>query len=278
VNYTFILPIPQQRRLQIPIELIDLVMQMKWVKPFQIYLYLKCVSNGKIYGYQQNFQAMSHHLHIKSNDTLKKHLKTLLAYNWIGHDSKADRYYIRSFDGLRKRYGLRSRQSATFKFHDLQYLQAFLAGALICDEINSQKYFWDVVQRKKQLDATTNQGVAKQSSSSSAKPKPEYYGKSLRELSTLLHCSQTRACELKQAAENGGYIKTKGHMKLLFEMPMADYNIRKIFGESEMARRVRIKRKHGSDRIQVLQQQYDEIEPKIGLKRITKFSKIRLSA
>jgi hypothetical protein len=124
-------------------------------------------------------------------------------------------------------------------------------------------------------------GVAKQNFPASDTP-PPYYGLSNKGIAASLYCRQTRACELKQQAEQAGYLESKKQFKDIVVLYKPDYNIRKTINanHAELGKRVRFMTKtvNGYTVIKVVQQLHDEIIPNIRFKNVKKFSKIRRSA
>lgn len=88
-------------------------------------------------------------LRIHDNRTYNKHFNKLIELNWINLNERSGIYHIRGFDRLRIEYNIRSKQATTLFYKHLKILDVFLVGVLLCAEVNKQKYFWEVVVRRK---------------------------------------------------------------------------------------------------------------------------------
>ncbi len=273
----------EKHTINIPVGIIDFVLQHKIPKPFQLFIYLKCHSSGKVHEYSPLFHSISDALEIRDHRTINDYLAKLYSLNWIGYNPKSGYYFIRSFDAIRKKYNIKSRKAAIFDYRDINYLAAaFLPGAVICSNIKAQQFFWEVSKRRSAKFATKILGVANQSFPTSDTPPPPYYGLSNKGIAGLLYCKQTRACELKQQAEQAGYLKSKKQFEDIAILLKPDYNIRETIraNHPELGKRVRFKTKtvKGQTVIRVTEQLYDEIIPYIQFKNIKRFSKIRRTA
>jgi hypothetical protein len=145
----------------------------------------------------------------------------------MGYNPKSGYYFIRGFNVIRKKHNIRSRKAAIFDYEDINYLAtAFLPGAVICSNLKAQQYFWEVSKRRLAKSATKHLGVAKQNFPASDTP-PPYYGLSNKGIAASLYCRQTRACELKQQAEQAGYLKTQKRLQDIAVLYKPDYTIRK---------------------------------------------------
>jgi hypothetical protein len=268
--------------INIPVGIIDFVLQNKMSKPFQLFTYLKCHSSGKVHEDSSLFQTMPGALEIKDQRTIRDYVAKLYSLNWMGYNPKSGYYFIRGFNVIRKKHNIRSRKAAIFDYEDINYLAtAFLPGAVICSNLKAQQYVWEVSKRRLAKSATENVGVANQGFPASDTP-PPYYGLSNKGIAASLYCKQTRACELKQQAEQAGYLKSENRFKDIAVLYKPDYKIREIIKahHPELGKRVRFKveSEKGLTVIKVVQQLHNEIIPYIRFKNVRRFSKIRRSA
>jgi hypothetical protein len=268
--------------INIPVGIIDFVHKNKMAKPFQLFLYLKCHSSGKVHENSSLFHSVSDALDIKDARTIRVYIAKLCSFNWIGYNPKSGYYFIRGFDAIRKKHNIKSRKAAIFDYTQIMHLAtAFLPGAAICSNIKAQQFFWEVSPRRQVKFATKNLGVAKQNFPASDTA-PKYYGLSNKGIAALLHCEQTRACELKQQAEQAGYLKSKVKFEEMMLLSKPDYHIRGNIkaGHPELGNRIRFKTKtvKGEKMVVVMQQMHNEIIPHIQFKNIKRFNKIRKTA
>lgn len=273
----------EKHTINIPVGIIDFVLQHKFSKPFQLFIYLKCNSSGKVHEHSRLFYSISQQFDIKDQRTINTYLGKLLSLNWIGYNPHSGYYFIRSFDAIRKKHNIKNRKAAIFDYRDINLAaEAFLPGAIICSEIKAQQYYWEVSKRRLAKFATKILGVANQNFPASDTPRPDYYGLSNKSIGTRLYCKQTRACELKQQAEQAGYLKTKKQFDVIAVLSKPDFNIREtiLANHPELGKRVRFmtKRVNRETVIQVVEQLHDEIIPYIQFKNVKRFSKIRKPA
>lgn len=263
----------------IPIELIKFVMRHKLGKVFQLFIYLKCYSSGKVHRDSFQFQSISTVLGIRDKRTINTYINTLLQLNWIGYNPASGYYFIRGFDFIRKTLQIKSRKAAIFDYREVDLLaEGFLSGALICEQIKAQQYYWEVSQRRQAKSATKKLGVANQGFPAPDTPRPPFYGLSNQRIAGLLFCKMTRACELKQQAEGAGYLQTKKQFKEIAVLQKPDFRIRGIIraNHPELGKRVRFRcrRVKRQTVIQVVQQLHDEIVPCIEFKNVKRFNRI----
>jgi hypothetical protein len=63
--------------INIPVGIIDFVLQNKMSKPFQLFTYLKCHSSGKVHEDSSLFQTMPGALEIKDQRTIRDYVAKL---------------------------------------------------------------------------------------------------------------------------------------------------------------------------------------------------------
>lgn len=272
-------------RVQIPVQLLSYVQEHKLVKPLSVYLYLKCMSSGKLHKSDPVFVNMSKVLGVKDRRTLNKHMATLLLRGWIGFNPESGYYFIRGISFLRKQHAFKMRSAVTFHYKDIRKIQAFVAGGIISANINSQQYFWEVAVRGKLKSATLNLDVANQDrrlAHIAATQKPAYYGLGIDHIAKILFCKPTRACELKHEAERHGFIKTKEKVKILHIFPRSDLSLKPNlqYAYPEVAHKIQFRKvshkvgKGKRNMVAMVMQLHDEIKPKMGFKRIRRYSHI----
>ena len=269
---------PVANKVQIPIEILTFVQKRKLVKPFAVYMYLKCMCAGKIRTTDAAFTKMPGKLSIRDKRTIEKHLRKLTELNWIGYNSATGDYFIRGISFIRKQQKFKSRKAATFYFKDLKNMQAFVAGSIISSNIKAQQYYWEVASRGRLKSVTMKKGVTKQDfiPASATTQKPDYYGLGVHGIAKLLNCKPTRACELKQEAEKEGHIKTKKKFREIAVFEKSNDGLKKNLGFAypEMEKKVRFRKvkRGGKFFVQMVEQLHDEIKPKVGLKKIKRFN------
>jgi hypothetical protein len=251
-------------------------------KSFAIFLYLKLLAGDKVSDKAPLWDSL--HRDLKMNDpkgrTFRKHFQELLDRNWVGYNPLTGIYHIRSFDYLRAHYGFKKRSATELTLHDIKQIQVYLVGVLISAEINAHKYYWEKVKRKPRA-ATKKRGVANQSTASlSSQSRPPYYGLSNRRIAHHLGCKPTRACVLKKAAAQAGYLTIRHRYKDFKDLAQADYALRPALAQSKPAEAKRLRfwspTVDGSRGIKVVLQQHDEIIPHLRSRRIRSFSALRV--
>lgn len=286
---------------QVPTQFATYVFHNNLVKPFQVYMYLKCSNDGIVNRNSAAFRKMPEILGFGSHNTVNRHLRHAIRLNWIGFNAISQNYFVRGMDNLRARYGFCKRQSALFHLKDIQEMRAYLASVIVNSNIRNQKSYFERNESERLKTAVKNTGAALQVAASSdssqnwvprrvinqiavtkskkkKEERPAYYGYSNRKIAALLKCSKTTATELKQKMEKLGFIETIPHTEVIAILEKRDYTYRrnlykampeltgKVFfrvGILKSRKNVRPKKV-----VEVVQQLYDEIVPKIKFTRV----------
>src|ERR1700721_134458 len=101
-------------KVQIPLQLLNYIQEKGLVTAFKLYMYMKCMTSGKILLQHPIIRYMGEYLGIKDKRTVNRHLEALRALNWVGYNSESELYFIRSFTSIRKKLGFKKRTAATF--------------------------------------------------------------------------------------------------------------------------------------------------------------------
>lgn len=267
--------------LLVPVQVSEFVYDNGLTKPFSIFLYLKLFAGDKVSATDEVFAMLRQDLKMTDpkGRTFNKHFQQLLELNWIGYNAKSGVYHIRSFDFIRAVNGFKKRRATKLFLKDILQLQVYLVGVLLCSEVYGQKYYWEIAKGRSRT-ATNKRDVAKQSRASRRSSQPPYYGLCNKRIARLLGCKYTRACNLKQAAAEAGYITLRKHYADIKELDEADYNLRPMLAEQrpELAKRMRFWRQKKGDRkiVKVVQQLHDEIIPHIEYKRVAGFAALKV--
>lgn len=274
----------QTDKLQIPVELSQYVVTHSLEKSFAIFLYLKFHSSGKIHKDALAFQNIKKELGINTNRTYQKHFQKLLELKWICQSENSGFYFIHSFDRIRLDNQFKSRQATTLYYKNLKKLKAFIVGTLLGAAVNRQKYFWEVVIKRKRQPVANKRDATSPASAYAHRPKPEYYGLGLPEIAKLLRCKKTRASQLRQLAAKAGFIKIQHRFMALARLQKPDYTIREHFYElyPQFKNKIRFtqivpkskSRKKEEALIVVAVQLHDELIPKLQFKTISKFNNL----
>lgn len=258
----------KHRKLTIPIDILEFALQNKLLKATAIYIFLKFYSDGKVHQNSPVFDLLKTTLNIKDQRTLAKHINSLLHLNWMGFNETSGNYFIRSFESLRGQYGFKKRQGAVCYDKDLNKLESFFFAAIVTREINVQKFLR--TRRGRSSAATNKRDVASQPGNP-ASYAPQYFGLSNSIISQKIGCKKTRASELKKQAAKDGFIKVRKRYRELVHLNKGDFYLPKYLPEVDGALAGRIKfRKRKNGKIVVIEQLYDEIIPKVGIKSIGK--------
>lgn len=261
------------RKLQIPLEIIRFVYREKLVKPFAVYVYLKIHSDGKFNNSSALFVQLQLDLRIRDHRTMEKYLMTLKSMNWIGYDSNTGYYYVRGFDFIRRINNFESRTAVTFYAKFFNAFRSFLVGAIIGEQINKQRFYKEVAERRKLRAAVKKGHAAIQSKAFSSSSLP-YYGLSNKRIAKLLGCNYTRASELKKQAVKDGFIKTRHRFKRLAVLSKRDLllgpYLKDVHADSHKIRIARDPSNNGS--ITAYVQEMDEITPLLKYKTIRRLA------
>ena len=185
----------------IPIEMCFYALSKKFVSPFQLYLYLKVHSSGKIKLDSPKLGEIARDLGFKSVKTIRNNLKKLKDEGWIGYNKKSGYYFIRGFDIIRKQKKFTRRTGVEIRVTEIKDIKAFSCGAVIGYLINIQKRKKWMLERKK---ARSRQ--SKRFSSS-------FYPISSWVLAKILNISTSTAHKYKQLAKRANYISVKKSIK-----------------------------------------------------------------
>ncbi len=269
----------QTDKIQIPVQVASFVVLNKLQTAFAIYLYLKFHSSGKIHKDSPAFQSIKKDLGISSNKTYNKHFQKLIDLRWISLSENSGLYFIYGFDRIRLEHQFMRRQATTLYYKNLKKLRAFLVGTILGAAVNGQKYFWEVAKRRKLRPVANNRDATSPARAYADRPKPEYYGLSLPEISTLLGCKKTRASQLRQEAAKARFIKTRHRFIHFATLPKPDYNVRQYLNELYPKHKGKMRFSiipavKGMPYIVVVIQSHDEIIPKLQFKTISKFNNL----
>ena len=232
----------------LPVQLCEHVLKHKLAKPFQLYILLKSLCDGKIKIPKSQYPVIAGLLNRKSGKTVNNNLKKLLATNFVGYNAKSEYYFIRGLDQLRKQLNLNARTCAEFDISKLFCLQEFCLAAVAGHIVKQQKRKQWLLERKKWR---SNQR------SHSSSPLPYFHVTNIY-LSKMLGISLQNAFSLKQKAHKAGFVEIKKHFKPLNVAVYDKWAFLK--GNPELANRVRIR-----DKMLFLQMP-DELIPKIRFK------------
>ena len=119
-----------KNKMSIPVEMIDFVIKNRIYKSFQLYLYLKIISSGKIKLTKDIIFDCSKFLNV-STKSIKRYLDNLLKLNWVGYNQYSGYYFIRGFDALRNLRGSYARTAAIFDIKDIIKIKEFLIAVKI---------------------------------------------------------------------------------------------------------------------------------------------------
>ena len=268
----------QTNKLQIPVDISRYVVVYGLQKAFAIFLYLKFHSSGKLHKDSPVFKSVMKALRISDDRTYRKHFNKLIELNWINLNESSGIYHFRGFDRLRIEYNIRSKQATTLFYKHLKILDVYLMGVMLCAEVNKQKYFWEVVVRRKLRPVANKRDATNPARVYADGPQPKYYGLCLPQIAEMFGCSKTRASQLRKKAADAGFIQTIHKFTEITRLPKPDYNIRphmeEQFPELKSRLRFSIIVVKGVAYILVLVQTFDEIIPKIQFKTISKFNNL----
>jgi hypothetical protein len=271
---------PQNPYITIPVEVSQHVYEDRLVKPFAIYLFLKMYSSGKVHEASEVFELLRQELGMKDNRTFKKHLGKVLELDWVGYNKKSGYYHVRTIDHIRAVNGFIKRRATRLESKDIQQLQTYLVGAIINQNIHTQRYCREFLKMKLGI-ATLTWGVANQSLGTFQEYGKSHYGISNQRLAKILGCKYTRACQLKHQAAAAGYIYVRHRYKDYCILDKPDYDFRSMIAETgrpRLAQRLKFWRQFVDGQVifKVVQQLHDEIIPNMEFKRLSSYSSLKV--
>lgn len=258
-------------KLLIPIDLCSFVAANGFYKTFELYIYLKCQSSGKIRLTSDKLNELKDINGWKDSRTIQKHLKKLKKLDWIGFSHKSQTYFVRSFKSLQRKHRLYKRKSSVFYYSKFESFSEFVDAALMCGKISGIKFSYEVARRLKLNTAPKKKDGASQCYVYDDKP-IEYCGLSNKGISELLFCSPTTACDKKHAAENCGFIKTKERLEKVIELARSDYALRAELEELNPGLKGKLIFRRITNKIFLFRQLHDEIIPLIKFKNRKKIA------
>jgi len=245
--------------INIPVELCHQAVVLKEEKLLSAYILLNLSSDGFM-NLAEAYKKLKTAPGFSSRNSQKKYLQALEKKGYIGWDHKIDRLYIRSVTSICKKYGLRPEMSVPFTVKDVDSTRELIYTAVIAPSIRKQKAAIYLSRRKK-VSAAKNRDASLQ------KPYP---GLSIDKLAKMWECSRSEAVKRKSMIENAGYVKTIPHKRRLAILPVADFGLRKYYGEvfREKGKGIHFSKDYETGEIWVLQQLCDEIVMKKTLKKV----------
>ena len=232
----------------IPVQLCEHVLKHKLNKPFQLYILLKSLCDGKMKIPKSEYPVLAAMLNRKSGKTINNNLKKLLALNLVGYSADSQYYFIRSLKHLQNQFNLDALTCAEFSISDIHRIQEFCLAAVAGHLVIQQKRKQWLFERKKWR---SNQD----SRSSSLLP---YNQVTNTYLVKRLGISLQTAFSLKKKAHEAGFVEIKKHFKPLYRAVYDKWAFLK--GNPELANCVRV-----HDKMLYLQMP-DELIPKLRFK------------
>ncbi|MES1225748.1 MAG: hypothetical protein ABUT20_60280 [Bacteroidota bacterium] len=213
----------------IPVQLSNYVLRTKFIRPFQVYLYLKSICSGKIKKEKIDFNQLAKKLNLKSEKRIQNSINLLLKVNWIGYNVKNNCYYIRSFEKVIFLESLtQSRTASEFFYSDIKKIKSFCIASVIGSLINRMKRRAWFLGREKGRPFHATHALS-------------FYPVANDFLAKVLGISKTTAYRYKLACEKAKYIKIKKTFQTTkFTLANANF-FRRV--NPEYANRIRIRNK-----------------------------------
>ena len=117
--------------LKIPVEMCFYALKNRIVRPFQLYIYLKIVCNGKMKISKKDKKDIAYALGLKSDRSISNNLKILSDLGWISYSKKSGYYFIKGFEVIRMLLGLKRITSVEFSISEIKHFRAFLGATVI---------------------------------------------------------------------------------------------------------------------------------------------------
>lgn len=206
-------------RVAIPVQLSILVAEKKLYKEYQLFLYLKYLSDSKVVLCKSKFKILELLLEV-NEATIRKYLVRLLGRNWIGYDSNANLYIVRGFKEVMKMEGLKSQLIARLSFEDLDNIKAIIGVSIFGHCYRNSKYKIHKKNWKKKKDR--GRGRLKKEGPKQ-RSHPSYYPVSIGGVENLIHVSMSNICRLKKKAIEAGLLDAK-HCLIPIDLPRSEWN------------------------------------------------------
>jgi hypothetical protein len=250
--------------LSVPIDLMAHSVKNKKQNMLKLLLALKWFYSGK-FSLDQDFYALLFQIPgFTCRKTINKHLNSLIKEGWITKSNRSNIYFTLSFERIRQKLGLKARRACKFYKNDFKSFPAFIAGALITD--NSQSQVNAIRKKQRRHSALLNGDRA---SKNNVSVPSNVVTLSIHKIAQILNCSPTRACQLKAQAERLGYIEGINRFQLYTVLSEADVKFKGFMKQisPNLACRLKCKRVPGSSQIEVSIQMSDEIKTFMRLTR-----------
>lgn|GEM_PF-4404610 len=126
----------------LPVELIQIVISRRLLKPFHLYLFLKHHSDGIIRTDAGFIAAVANHYRANPT-TLRSWFTKLLELDWVGYDKITRIFYVRSYNTVCQIEGVSSRYNVAWTFNSLSDLEALLGATIFARalRVNSGRYW-----------------------------------------------------------------------------------------------------------------------------------------
>lgn len=178
----------------IPIEMCKYAITNKFIRPLQLYIYLKTQHVGCFKLELCCLKKIANDIGLKSVKTVKTNLELLIKRNWVGLNNKSGNYFVRGFEAVRRQEGFNYRASAIFYISDIKEIKAFTAGAVISYLVRQQKRRDWVAGRLKRRSLQATQ------------PSSQYYPVAILALAKILNISFAKAHRIRELAAKKGFI------------------------------------------------------------------------
>ena len=187
--------------LNVPVELLQLSLQNHCLNDLRVFITLKINWGGTFPMNKECLNDLTSVLRYNSHKSTNTHLNNLKLLGWVNYDCKTNLLFIKGFEALRQKLGLKQRTSAIITYNDLRnnnQFKGFAAGAVINNIVNSQKMKLRRIEQKK--GCSTEDRINAMNG---------YFKTANEALTKIFKCSIGQAFNLKKLAKSLGYIKVK---------------------------------------------------------------------
>ncbi|WP_295654679.1 hypothetical protein [uncultured Mucilaginibacter sp.] len=209
-------PIAKSDQLNVPVELLQLSLQNHCLNDLRLFLMLKINWGGTFRMSKESVIELTSILGYSSTKSTHTHLKNLEKLDWVNFDYKTNLLFIKGFEALRQKLGLKQRTGAIINRDNLinnNQFKGFAAGAVINNMVNSQKIKLRRLGQQKGCSAEDRINNAN-----------GYFNVATEGLAKILKCSIGQAFNLKKLAKLLGFIKVKKGLIV------TEFNIKEIEG------------------------------------------------
>ena len=207
----------QRIKIALPVHLSILVAENKIYREYQLFLYLKYLSDSNIILCKGRMNVLGWLMNV-TESTIGKYLKNLLSRNWIGYNYKTNLYIVRGYKEVMEIEGIKGYLTMVTCLSEVSNIRALIGASIFGWFYRNSKY----KIHKKRWNNKEGRGYGR---IKRERPKqyshPSYYPVSIYGVSKMIHVSLSEICRLKKQAIEYGLIAAE-HNIILIKAPKGE--------------------------------------------------------